>query len=147
MLGGITPRSVSLRSRSWHRKIVDQVNITPIAAASRAISNASGARKFSSEPNTKTTDVITMPAHGTPWALIFSVNCGACLHMPRLRSTRPVEYSPAFRLDRAAMISTIWIAVLIQVRPSRSKTVTNGLVPDLYSVVGSIETSSRIEPQ
>ena len=37
--------------------------------------------------------------------------------------------------------------MLIQVRPIRSKTVTNGLVPDLYSVVGSIETSSRIEPQ
>ena len=105
----MTPRSVSLRSFSWHRKIVDQVNSTPIAAASRAISNASGARKFSSEPNTKTTDVIRMPAHGTPWALIFSVNCGACLLMPRLRSTRPVEYRPAFRLDRAAMMSTIWI--------------------------------------
>ena len=47
----------------------------------------------------------------------------------------------------AATISTIWIAVVIQVRPNRSNTVTNGLVPDLYSVVGSIETSSRIEPQ
>ena len=67
--------------------------------------------------------------------------------MPRLRSTRPVEYRPAFRLDIAATISTIWISVLIQPRPSRSKTVTNGLVPDLYSLVGSIETSSRIEPQ
>ena len=32
-----------------------------------------------------------MPAHGTPELLIFSVNCGACLDMPRLRSTRPVE--------------------------------------------------------
>ena len=51
-LGGITPRSVSLRSRSWQTKIVPQVKITPMAAASRAISNASGTRKFSSEPNT-----------------------------------------------------------------------------------------------
>jgi hypothetical protein len=47
----------------------------------------------------------------------------------------------------AAMMRTIWIAVLIQVRPRRSKTVTKGLVPDLYSDVGSIETSSRIDPQ
>ena len=47
----------------------------------------------------------------------------------------------------AATIRTAWITVLIQVRPSRSKTVTNGLVPALYSVVGSIETSSRIEPK
>ena len=62
-----SPRaSVSFRSRSWQAKIVPQVNITPIAAASRAISNASGTKKLSSEPNTKTTDVITMPAHGTP---------------------------------------------------------------------------------
>ena len=90
---------------------------------------------------------MTMPAQGTPWLLIFRVNCGACLHMPRLRSTRPVEYRPAFRLDRAATMSTIWIGALIQVRPNRSKTVTNGLVPALYSLVGSIETSSRIEPQ
>ena len=98
-LGGITPRSVSFRSRSWQAKIVPQVNNTPIAAASRAISNASGTRKFSSEPNTKTTEVMTMPAHGTPELLIFSVKAGACLDMPRLRSTRPVEYRPAFRLD------------------------------------------------
>ena len=62
----MTPRSVSLRSCSWQAKIVPQVNSTPIAAASRAISNASGSRKFSSEPNTKTTEVMTMPAHGTP---------------------------------------------------------------------------------
>jgi len=123
------------------------VKITPIAAASRAISKASGARKLSSEPNTNTIEVMTMPAHGTPWALILSVNCGACLLMPRLRSTRPVEYSPEFRLDIAATISTAWIRPAIQPRPSRPNTVTNGLVPDLYSVVGSIETSSRIEPQ
>ena len=124
-----------------------QVNTTPIAAASRAISKASGIRKFSTAPNTKTTEVITMPAHGTPWLLIFRVNAGACLDMPRLRSTRPVEYRPEFRLDIAAMISTTWIRSAIQVRPSRPNTVTNGLVPDLYSLVGSIETSSRIEPQ
>ena len=88
-----------------------------------------------------------MPAHGTPDSLIFRQKVGACLDMPRLRSTRPVEYRPAFRLDRAATISTSWIMALIQARPIRSKTVTNGLVPDLYSVVGSIDTSSRIEPQ
>src|SRR3954453_850051 len=125
-LGGITPRSVSCRSRIWQTKIVPHVKITPIAAASRAISNASGARKFNSEPKTYTTDVITMPAQGTPELLILRVNPGACLDIPRLRSTRPVEYNPAFRLDRAAMMSTTWIAVVIQVRPSRSKTVTNG---------------------
>ena len=125
-----------------------QVNTTPIAAASSAISNASGTRQLSTAPNTKTTEVITMPAHGTPWALIFSVNCGACLDMPRLRSTRPVEYRPEFRLDIAAMISTTWISVgSSRSGPTGSKTVTNGLVPDLYSVVGSMETSSRIEPQ
>ncbi len=35
----------------------------------------------------------------------------------------------------------------IQFAPIRSKIVTNGLMPDLKSLVGRIETSSRIEPQ
>lgn len=45
------------------------------------------------------------------------------------------------------MISTAWISVAIQSRPIRPNTVTNGLMPDLYSVVGQFDTSSRIEPQ
>ena len=89
-----------------------------------------------------------MPAHGTPDLLIFRVKPGACLDMPRLRRTRPVEYSPEFRLDIAATMRIAWIAAPIQSRPIRSKTVTNGLMPDLYSLVGSMQTtSSRIEPQ
>ena len=75
------------------------------------------------------------------------MNGGACLEIPRLRNTRPVEYRPEFRLDIAAMISTAWIRVGHPPKPSRPNTVTNGLVPDLYSVVGSIDTSSRIDPQ
>ena len=71
--------------------MVAQVKTTPMAAASSAISKASGARKFSTAPKTNTTEVITMPAHGTPWLLIFRVKAGACFDMPRLRSTRPVE--------------------------------------------------------
>ena len=51
-LGGMTPASLSFRSRSWLAKIVPQVKMTPMAAASRAISKASGTRKLSSEPNT-----------------------------------------------------------------------------------------------
>ncbi len=124
-----------------------QVNTTPIAAASRAISNASGANAFSTAPSTNTNEVITMPAHGTPWLLIFNVNGGACFDMPRLRRIRPVEYRPELRLDIAAMISTTWMRSAIHPRPSRPNTVTNGLVPDLYSVVGSIDTNSRIDPQ
>ena len=108
-----------------------QVNTTPIAAASRAISNASGIRTLSTAPKTKTTEVITMPAHGTPDLLILRVNAGACLDMPRLRSTRPVEYRPELRLDMAATMSTAWIRSPIQLRPIRPKTVTNGLVPAL----------------
>src|SRR4051794_38787990 len=146
-LAGMTPRLLSCRSRNWQAKIVPQVKTTPMAAASRAISNASGATAFSSEPNTKTTDVTTMPAHGTPEALILRVNFGACLDMPRLRRIRPVEYKPEFRLDRAATMSTAWISDAIQSKPIRLNTVTNGLMPALYSVVGSIDTSSRIEPQ
>ena len=75
------------------------------------------------------------------------MNCGACLEIPRLRNTRPVEYSPEFRLDIAATINTAWMMSAIHPSPSRPNTVTNGLVPDLYSVVGSIDTSSRIDPQ
>ena len=45
---------------------------------------------------------MTMPAQGTPDLLIFRVKPGACLDTPRLRSTRPVEYRPEFRLDMAA---------------------------------------------
>ena len=75
------------------------------------------------------------------------MNAGACLEIPRLRNTRPVEYSPAFRLDIAATINTTWIRSAIHPRPNRLNTVTNGLVPDLYSVVGNIHTSNKIEPQ
>lgn len=83
--------SDSCRNLNWQMKIVAQVNTTPIAAASRAISKASGVRALRMAPSTKTTEVITMPAHGTPEPLILSVKPGACLAMPRLRSTRPVE--------------------------------------------------------
>ena len=72
-------------------KIVAHVKRTPSAAASRAISKASGVNALRTAPKTKTTDVMTMPAHGTPELLIFSVKAGACLDMPRLRRTRPVE--------------------------------------------------------
>lgn len=122
---------MSCRSRIWQTKIVAQVNTTPIAEASRAISKASGASALSTAPKTYTTEVITIPAHGTPWVLIRSVNAGACFDIPRLRSTRPVEYSPELREDIAAMINTACTRVPIQPNPSRSKTVTNGLVPDV----------------
>ena len=56
----------NFRNRNWQAKIVPQVNTTPIAAASNATSNASGIKKLSTAPNTNTTEVITMPAHGTP---------------------------------------------------------------------------------
>ena len=99
--------------------------------ASSAVSNAFGSTALSSAPNTYTTAVSMMPAHGTPDPLILSVNAGACFDMPRLRSTRPVEYSPEFRLDMAATIRTAWITSPIQFRPMRPNTETNGLVPAL----------------
>jgi len=46
VLAWITPRSVRSRSRSWQAKVVPQVKTTPMAAASKAISNASGAKAF-----------------------------------------------------------------------------------------------------
>lgn len=77
--------------------MVAQVKMTPMAAAPRAVSNAPGSRAFSRAPNTRITEVMTMPAHGTPDLLILRVNAGACLDTPRLRSTRPVELSPELR--------------------------------------------------
>ena len=59
--------------------------------ASTAISNASGVSALSTEPKTKTIEVIRMPAYGTPDLLILRVNFGAWSLIPRLRSTRPVE--------------------------------------------------------
>ena len=102
------------------------MNTTPIAAASNATSNASGIKKFNTAPKTNTTDVITMPAHGTPCDDIFNVNDGACFEIPRLRKIRPVEYNPEFNDDIAAMINTTWIRSAIHPNPSRPNTVTNG---------------------
>ena len=45
------------------------------------------------------------------------------------------------------MMSTTWISVPIQVNPRRVKTVTNGLIPEVKSLVGRIDTSRRINPQ
>jgi hypothetical protein len=67
--------------------------------------------------------------------------------MPRLRSTRPVENRPEFRLDIAATINTPWTRASIHDNPIAPNTVTNGLIPGTYRLVGSIEHSSRIEPQ
>ena len=87
-----------------------------------------------------------MPAQGTPESLILSVKPGACFETPRLRSTRPVEYRPEFSDDIAAMISTPFITLPTQPRPIAPNTETNGLVFSSYCEVGSIATSSRIDP-
>ena len=88
---GITPLSTSCRSRSWQTKIVPQVKRTPMAAASRAISNASGVERVEhrAEHEDHRGHHDAGPRHAR--LLIFRVNAGACLDMPRLRSTRPVE--------------------------------------------------------
>ncbi|CFR82817.1 Uncharacterised protein [Mycobacterium tuberculosis] len=45
--------------------------------------------------------------------------------------TRPVEYSPAFRLDSAAVSTTMFIKSPAPWKPILEKNVTNGLSPAL----------------
>ena len=88
-----------------------------------------------------------MPAHGTPDLLILSVKPGACLAMPRLRSTRPVVYNPEFSDDIAATMRIAWITLAIHGMPIRPNTVTNGLMPGVNSLVGRMQTSRSSAPQ
>lgn len=59
---------------------------------------------------------------------------------------RPVEYSPEFRLESAAVSATRFITPAAPGMPSLSMTVTNGLWSPEYEVYGSRRARSTTEP-
>ena len=77
---------------------------------------------------------------------IRPVNLGAEPDSAMERRMRPVEYSPEFRLDRAAVSTTRFITPAVPGTPSFSMTVTNGLWSPEYAVYGRSSASSTTEP-
>ncbi|CNJ40338.1 Uncharacterised protein [Mycobacterium tuberculosis] len=59
------------------------------------------------------------------------VNFGPLPFIAIDRRIRPVEYSPAFRLDSAAVRTTRFIRLPAPWNPTLAKKVTNGLTPAL----------------
>jgi hypothetical protein len=72
-----------------------------------------------------------MPPYGTPRLFISEVNLGALPFIAIDRRMRPVEYSPALRLENAAVNTTMFMIVPAPSTPILEKNVTNGLSPDL----------------
>jgi hypothetical protein len=62
------------------------------------------------------------------------------------RRMRPVEYSPALRLENAAVNTTMFITVPAPSIPILLKNVTNGLSPAVYALKGSSSASRKSEP-
>ena len=75
-----------------------------------------------------------MPPYGTPRLDISAVNFGALPFIAIDRRMRPVEYSPAFRLENAAVSTTMFMIVPAPSTPIFEKNVTNGLSPALKAV-------------
>ena len=91
------------------------------------ISNASdGSTAFSTTPIRPSADVMMMPPYGT-WCLFMrAANFGPEPATASERRVRPVEYSPAFRDDSAAVSTTTWITSPACGMPMPEKNVTNG---------------------
>ena len=68
-----------------------------------------GTNALSAMPNRPIPAVSRMPPYGTPFLDIGSVNFGPLPLIAIDRRIRPVEYSPAFRLDSAAVRTTRFI--------------------------------------
>ena len=90
--------------------------------------------------------VSAIPANGTPRLVIFAVNFGALPFIDIDRRMRPVEYSPALRLDSAAVSTTKFMMSPAAGTPMVAKNVTNGLVPCLYAVYGSNSANRISDP-
>src|SRR5271169_4341987 len=119
----------------------------PRAAMLSTISNAlPGTTPLSRTPNSPTSAVRQMPPYGTPLFDIRDVNFGALPFIDIDRRIRPVEYSPAFRLENAAVRTTMLMMVPAPLTPILEKNVTNGLALALYMVYGSSRPSRNSEP-
>lgn len=91
----------------WHSTMVAQPPTMPSAETSSTISKAfEGAIAFRPTPRSVITAVSTIPPYGTPLRDILSVNRGAEPLTAIDRRMRPVEYSPALRLESAAVSTT-----------------------------------------
>ena len=82
-------------------------------------------------PNRPIVAVSRIPPYGTPLLDSGMVNFGPLPLIAIDRRIRPVEYSPAFRLDSAAVSTTRFIRLPAPAKPALEKNVTNGLTPAL----------------
>jgi hypothetical protein len=127
--------------------IVPHDAMMPSADRSSAMLNASdGTTMFNKTPATVKTAVSAIPSNGTPCFVILAVNAGALPFIAIDRRMRPVEYSPALRLDSAAVSTTKFMMSPAAGTPIDAKKVTNGLVPCLYAVYGSSSAKSTSDP-
>ncbi len=78
-------------------------------------------------PNNPIPLVSRIPPYGTPFFDIGAVNFGPLPLSAIDRRMRPVEYSPAFRLESAAVRTTRFITLPAPLKPILEKKVTNGL--------------------
>src|ERR1700761_7872230 len=86
-----------------------------------------GLTALSATPNSPMVAVSRIPPYGTPFLDIRAVNFGPLPLTDIDRRIRPVEYSPAFRLENAAVSTTTFIRDPAPVRPTFEKNVTNGV--------------------
>lgn len=82
-------------------------------------------------PNRPIPAVSRIPPYGTPVFDIGAVNLGPLPLIAIDRRIRPVEYSPALRLDSAAVSTTRFITLPAASIPILEKKVTNGLTCSL----------------
>src|SRR3954452_8815289 len=126
------PRLDQRYSWIWQMTIVPHDAMMPSADRSSAMLNASdGTTMFKNTPATVKRAVSAIPANGTPCFVIFAVKAGALPFIAIDRRMRPVEYSPALRLDSAAVSTTKFMMSPAAGTPMLEKNVTNGLVPAL----------------
>ena len=107
---------------------------------------SSGTNRLRTTPSRVSTAVSAIPPNGTPLRFIFAVNAGPLPFIAIERSTRPVEYKPALRLDIAAVSTTMFMMPPAAGTPILEKKVTKGLSPLWYAVYGSSSANTTNEP-
>src|SRR5258708_38766670 len=112
--------------------MVAQAASTPTAAMLSTISKAwLGLTALSTTPNSPMVAVSRIPPYGTPFFDIRPVNSGPLPFTDIDRKIRPVEYSPAFRLENPAGRTTTFINRPAPLKPILEEKGTNGLSPGL----------------
>ena len=89
--------------------------------------------------------VSAIPANGTPRLVIRAVNCGALPFIAIERRMRPVEYSPEFRLDSAAVRTTRFITPPTAGIPRLDSTVTAATAGEALATARELSRRLRIE--